>query len=59
MPTYTVKEVWTASKFYNAYLYLYKIESQNLLTGVRIVRECEALYFICLQIQHGMESNMG
>ena len=28
------------------HLYLYKIESQNLLTGVRIVRECEAVHII-------------
>ena len=40
-------------------LYLYKIESQNLERGVRIVGHGEALHVICLRIQHDMESNMG
>ena len=42
--------------------YLYKIESQNFFTGVRtvrIVQECKAKHIICVQIQHGMQSNMG
>ena len=38
------------------HLYLIRIESRNFVTGVCMVRACEALHTICLQIQDGMES---